>query len=402
MISFRREKHVPRGGPDGGDGGKGGDVVFTVNPALSSLIRFRKRSHFRAEDGKHGGGKTMTGGSGQNCTLEVPPGTIIRDEASGDILADLTDVDREALILKGGRGGRGNRRFRSSTNQAPRLAERGEPGKEAWILLELKLIADVGLVGVPNAGKSTLLSVVSSARPKIADYPFTTLQPNLGVVELDEYETFVMADIPGLIEGAAAGAGLGHSFLRHIERTRILIHLLDGYSNDPLEDWAMINQELALYDARLEDKPQIVVLNKIDLPEALSWQPLIEEKVQEAGIPFQVISALTREGLRIMLYRVKQMLDELPESEPLIEEITVIRPEPDESSFTITRLEDGWRVEGHQIERVAAMTYWEFEATARRFQQILDRMGISSALVEAGILVGDTVFIGDEILEWGE
>ena len=317
-----------------------------VNPALSSLIRFRKHIHFRAEDGKHGGGKTMTGGSGNNCTLEVPPGTIIRDEASGGILADLTDVGREALILKGGRGGRGNRRFRSSTNQAPRLAERGEPGKEAWILLELKLIADVGLVGVPNAGKSTLLSVVSSARPKIADYPFTTLQPNLGVVELDEYETFVMADIPGLIEGAAAGAGLGHSFLRHIERTRILIHLLDGNSNDPLEDWAMINQEWHLYDARLEDKPQIVVLNKIDLPEALSWQPLIEEKVPEAGIPFQVISALTREGLRIMLYRVKQMLDDLPESEPQIEEISVIRPEPDESSFTITRLEDGWRVEG--------------------------------------------------------
>jgi GTPase len=402
MISFRREKHVPRGGPDGGDGGRGGDIIMTVNPHLNSLIRYHRQNHFRAGHGQHGGRKNMTGASGDTLRLEVPPGTLVRDEETNLVVADLTMPDQELVLLSGGVGGRGNKRFATSINQAPRLAERGEPGQEAWLLLELKLIADVGIVGVPNAGKSTLLSVVSAARPKIADYPFTTLQPNLGVVELEEYETMVLADIPGLIEGAAGGAGLGHDFLRHVERTRVLIHLLNGGASDPLEDWAMINQELALYDARLEDKPQLVVLNKVDLPDTRAWEPLIKEQVTKAGYPFTSISAVTGEGVRSMLYKVKQMLDEAPPAAVFSDEVVVIRPEPDEALFAISREPDGYRVEGQKIERIAAMTYWEFEATSRRFQQILDKMGISQALEEAGVAPGDTVYIGDEILEWGE
>lgn len=402
MISFRREKHVPRGGPDGGDGGNGGDIVFLVNKNTSSLVHFHRNTHFRAGDGQHGGRKRMTGANGETLRLEVPSGTIIRDSESGELLADLTSPEQEFILLRGGRGGRGNVRFTSSTNQAPRLAERGEPGQEKWLLLELKLIADVGIIGVPNAGKSTLLSAVSAARPKIADYPFTTLQPNLGVVELDDFETLVLADIPGLIEGASTGAGLGHDFLRHIERTRVLIHLLDGNAIDPLEDWAMINQELALYDTRLEQKPQLIVLNKIDLPDAQAWESLIAERLKEEGLPFCSISAATGKGVRPMLYRVKQMLEELPEPQQEIEEPLIIRPEPDEDAFTVKKEEDGWRVKGKSIERLASMTYWEFEATTRRFQQILDKMGISDALIEAGVVDGDTVFIGDEILEWSD
>ncbi|MGD8584779.1 MAG: GTPase ObgE [Chloroflexota bacterium] len=402
MISFRREKHVPRGGPDGGDGGRGGDIVFVVNPHDNTLVRFHRKNHFRAGNGGHGRGKRMTGADGETLRLQVPAGTIIRNAVSDELLADLTQPGQEVLVLKGGRGGRGNVRFASSTNQAPRLAERGEPGEERWLTLELKLIADVGIVGVPNAGKSTLLASITSARPKIAEYPFTTLQPNLGVVDLGDYQTLVLADIPGLIEGAAGGAGLGHDFLRHIERTRVLIHLLDGAALDPLEDWAMINQELALYDARLEEKPQLVVLNKIDLPDALAWQPLLKEQIAKAGYPFCSISAVTGEGVRSMLNRVRQILRDAPEDEALEQEPVVLRPEPDENTFFISRTDGGWRVEGRRIERVAAMTYWEFEATTRRFQQILEAMGISDALEEAGIAHGDMVFIGDQELEWTE
>jgi GTP-binding protein len=254
---------------------------------------------------------------------------------------------------------------------------------------------------VPNAGKSTLLSVVSGATPKIASYPFTTLQPNLGVATIDDYTTMVLADIPGLIEGAAEGVGLGHDFLRHIERTRVLIHLLDGASSDPLEDWAMINQELALYDVALEKKPQLVVLNKMDLPDAVAWEPLIAERVKAADYPFMSISAVTGKGVREMLYRVQQMLDETPPDVGRIADELIIRPAEDEG-FTIERDGGGWRVRGKQIERIAAMTYFEFDATLVRFQHILERIGITAALEEAGVEPGDTVIIGDQELQWGE
>jgi len=406
MISFRREKHVPLGGPSGGDGGRGGDVIFTVNTHLNSLIRFHRNTHFRAEDGSHGGAKDQTGASGEDLVLEVPPGTIIRDAETEELLADLVDEDDRVKLLSGGEGGRGNARFASSTNRAPRIAERGEPGEERWLMLELKLIADVGIVGVPNAGKSTLLSAVSAARPKIAAYPFTTLQPNLGVAQLDDYTSLVLADIPGLIEGAAEGTGLGHDFLRHIERTRVLIHLLDGAGHDPLEDWAMINQELALYDTHLEEKRQLVVLNKMDLPDAEAWEPLVAERMEEEGVPFHTISAVTGEGVREMLFKVKEMLEEAPEPAPLPEaeaELPVIRPEPAEEAFSIYWVQDGvWRVRGEKIERIASQTYFEFDATAMRFQRILEEMGITEALREAGVQEGDTVIIGQEMLEWVE
>jgi GTP-binding protein len=402
MISFRREKGVPRGGPNGGDGGEGGSISFLVDPNHNSLVRFHRQNHYRAGHGKHGRTKRMTGAMGESLFLEVPAGTLIYNAENNDLLADLTVEGQKVTILEGGRGGRGNTRFTSSTNQAPRVAERGEPGGEMWLLLELKLIADVGIVGVPNAGKSTLLSVISAARPKIADYPFTTLQPNLGVAAISDYTTVVVADIPGLIEGASLGTGLGHEFLRHIERTRVLIHLLDGSASDPLEDWAMINQELALHATRLEDKPQLVVLNKIDLPDAIAWEPLVEERIIEAGYHFTSISAVTGHGVRHLMHQVKELLDSTSEPEPVTEEIVVIRPEPDDDSFEIAREKGDWRVSGKSIERVAAMTYWEFEETTRRFQQILDSMGISKALIHAGVADGDTVHIGEETLEWSD
>lgn len=401
MIGFRREAHVPLGGPDGGDGGQGGDIVFVGNRHMGTLAAFHKKVHYRAGHGVHGNTKNRHGKNGETLRIDMPVGTLVRDAETGELLADVVQEGQEVLILKGGRGGRGNARFVSSVNRAPRLAERGEPGQEMWLTLELKLIADVGIVGKPNAGKSTLLTAVSQARPKIADYPFTTLQPQLGVVTLDDFETMVLADIPGLIEGAAEGVGLGHDFLRHIERTRILIHLLDGSAKEPLEDWRTINVELALYNVALEERPQLVVLNKMDLPDAVAWEPILREEIEKEGYPFCSISAVTGQDVRQMLYRVKKMLDEAPLPEPAIPGEIVITVD-EEEPFTIEREGDGWRVHGREIERIAAMTYFEFDATLLHFQAVLERLGISAALAEAGVQVGDTVHIGDEVLEWGE
>jgi GTP-binding protein len=406
MIGFRREKYVPLGGPSGGDGGRGGDVILVVNPNMNSLVAFHRQSHFHAENGGHGGTSNKTGASGEDLVIEVPPGTVVRDADSGEVLADLTGVGQQAVVAGGGRGGRGNARFATSTNQAPRIAERGEPGEQRWLSLELKLIADVGIIGVPNAGKSTLLAAISAARPKIGDYPFTTLAPNLGVVELEDHSTMVWADIPGLIEGAHAGAGLGHDFLRHIERTRVLVHLLDGAAENPLADWAEINQELALYNPDLAGRPQIVVLNKMDLEEAsVLWWPEVQRLAREQGFEAMAISAVTGQNVRQLLYRVRQLLDELPEEPLKEEELPIIRPSA-EDEFTIERVSTpegpAWRVSGERIEKLAAMTYWEFAEATARFQRILDRMGIREALEQAGVQVGDTVLIGDEVLEWTE
>ncbi len=405
MISFRHEKHVPYGGPSGGDGGDGGDITFITNKKMNSLVRFHHGNHFRAEHGDNGSTSDKYGAAGEGLFLEVPRGTIIRDADTGEQLADLTEDGQLYLAVSGGRGGRGNIHFASSVNRAPRLAERGEPGTERWLTLELKLIADVGLVGVPNAGKSTLLSVISAAKPKIASYPFTTLRPSLGVVALDDYGTMVVADIPGLIEGAAQGIGLGHDFLRHVERTRVIIHLLDGAASDPLIDFGIINQELAIYDEKLSKRPQLVVLNKMDLPDAVAWEPILEEEITKAGYDFMSISAVSREGLRPMLYKVQEMLTDAPTllEEDEMEKLTIITPEVNEDTFTIVA--EGfhnWRVNGAKIERIAAMTYFEFNATLVRFQQIMEGMGITEALQEAGVQAGDIVHIGNESLEWGE
>ena len=399
-VSFRREKYVPLGGPNGGDGGKGGDVYLVANPRLNTLINFKHRIHFKAQRGGHGRGKKQKGRQGEDLFIEVPPGTVVRDADTGEFIADLTEPGQRALVARGGQGGRGNAAFATPTNQAPRIAERGEPGQERWLYLELKLIADVGIVGMPNAGKSTLLSVVSAARPKIADYPFTTLEPNLGVVTLDDYTSFVMADIPGLIEGAHAGAGLGHEFLRHIERTRIIIHLLDGASPDPLADYEGINEELALFDPELARKPQLVVLNKMDLPQAQALWPSVERAMKERGQRVMSISAVTGEGVREMLGTVAEMLESLPREKPAAVEVKVFRPVEEERKFTITWEDDAWRVRGAEIERVVAMTNWDLDEAVQRFQRIIEAMGLKAALREAGVQPGDTVRIGEVELEW--
>lgn len=283
IVHFRREKFVPYGGPDGGDGGKGGDVFFEVKSTLNTLAAFQHNQKFKAENGRKGGGNNKTGRSGEDLYIYVPPGTIIYDDESGDVLGELISQGDRLVVVEGGRAGRGNSRFATSRNQAPRIAEKGEPAREKILRLELRLLADIGIVGVPNAGKSTLLAAVTNAKPKIAPYPYTTLEPNLGVSVLDYDHTLVLADIPGLIEGAHSGLGLGHEFLRHIQRTRVLIHLLDGQAEDPLLDYAQINSELALFDPKLGNKPQIVVFNKIDDPDVILRWPEIQQQLIEKG-----------------------------------------------------------------------------------------------------------------------
>ena len=341
----------------------------------------------------------MTGRSGQDLVIHVPPGTVVYDESTNEIIGDLVEAGQRLVVASGGRAGRGNARFSTAKNQAPRIAEKGEPAQERYLRLELKLIADIGIVGVPNAGKSTFLAAITNAKPKIAPYPFTTLEPNLGVAELDMDTTLVLADIPGLIEGAHEGIGLGHDFLRHIQRTKVLIHLVDGLSEDPLLDFAQINSELALFDAELGSKPQVVALNKNDMPEVQARWPEIEAEMKKRGYDPFSISALTGDNVRQLLYRAKQLLDEVPPM-PVSQVIPVYRVEEDPREFSILRTPDGWRVSGVAIERAASMTYWEYDQAARRFQRILKTLGIEDALREAGVEAGDTVFIGDFELEW--
>jgi GTP-binding protein len=399
VVHFRREKYVPFGGPDGGDGGKGGDVYLEVKPTLNTLSAFRHQSRFQADDGANGAKQNMTGRSGENLIIFVPPGTLAYDVASGETLGDLTEAGQRLLVAPGGRGGRGSARFATSRNQAPRIAEHGEPAQERRLRLELKLIADIGIVGVPNAGKSTLLSAVSNANPKIASYPFTTLEPNLGVAELDDEMTLVLADIPGLIEGAHQGLGLGHDFLRHIQRTRVLIHLLDGLTEDPLVDLAQINSELALFDPALAEKPQLVALNKIDLPEVAARWPAVEAGLKRRGYKSLAISALAGTNVRTLLYLAAQLLEQVP-SKDAIATLPVYRVTSDPREFTVKREPKGWRVSGEAIERAAAMTYWEYDQSVRRFQRILQTLGIEASLRQAGVQQGDTVFIGEYELEW--
>ncbi len=400
VIAFRREKFVPFGGPSGGNGGSGGDVYLVVDPGLNTLIRFKKRVHFKAPAGTRGSGKNQQGKSGPDVLVSVPPGTVVYDAESGGLLADLVEAGGRVVVARGGRGGRGNAAFATPTHQAPRLAEHGEPGQERWLRLELKLIADVGIVGLPNAGKSTLLSVVSAARPKIADYPFTTLQPNLGVVTVDGYQSFVLADMPGLIEGASHGAGLGDEFLRHVERTRLLLHLLDGTSADPLADYETINHELAAFSPALGSRPQIAVLNKMDLPEAQAQWPRVREFMQAHDVEARAISAATGQGVAELMQRIFAVLQTLPAGRPAVEAPAIFRPAEREEAFAVEREGQAWRVRGVRVERVAAMTPFAVPEAAARFQRQLRAMGVIQALEEAGVQPGDTVRIGERELEY--
>jgi GTP-binding protein len=403
MVHFHREKYVPRGGPDGGDGGKGGDVILEVRLSLNTLQPFRHVSRYIAANGKNGGPNDMTGKSADDLIVPVPAGTMVYDALTGDMLGDLTTSGQQLLVCKSGRGGRGNPHFKSATHQAPRTAERGEPGDEKRLRLELKLIADIGLIGVPNAGKSTLLSVLTNATPKIAPYPFTTLEPNLGVAEVDDDTSVVLADIPGLIEGASEGIGLGHDFLRHIQRTRVLIHLLDGLSPDPVADYSQITTELSLFDPNLAKKPQIVALNKIDQPEVQARLAEIKKEMKKKKVEFMTISALARTNVRELLLKAVEKLDEAPSMEEAPPPLPVYRPKEDPREFHVARAGDHeWRLTGTSIERAASMTFWEHDGSVRRFQKIMEALGVDDALRKAGIKEGDTVAIGDYELDWQE
>jgi GTPase len=401
MVHFRREKFVPLGGPDGGDGGKGGDVIFEVKPTLNTLSSFRQNQKFKADPGVNGGPSQMTGRNGKDLIIYIPPGTVMFDAETGELIGDLTEPGQKLIICKGGRGGRGNQHFATSRNQVPRTAEKGEPAEERSLRLELKLIADIGLIGVPNAGKSTLLSVLTNARPKIAPYPFTTLEPNLGVANIDDDTTVVLADIPGLIEGASQGAGLGHDFLRHIQRTRVLVHLLDGLSEDPVADYSQINSELSLFDPNLGKKPQIVALNKIDQPEVQERLADIQKKFKKLKVELMTISALARTNTRELLIDAYRKLEELPPLELVELPLPVYKPKEDPREFVVTREgANEWRVSGTAIERAASMTYWQHDGSVRRFQKIMETLGVEEALRKAGVEEGDTVSIGEFELEW--
>jgi len=404
MMHFHREKYAPRGGPDGGDGGRGGDVIFEVRSTLNTLSAFRPNQKFAAEDGKGGGSNQKSGRSGEDLVIFVPPGTVIFDADTRELIGDLTQPGQRMTICKGGRGGRGNQHFATSRDQAPRTAEKGEPFEEKRLKLELKLIADIGLVGLPNAGKSTLLAALTHARPKIAPYPFTTLEPNLGVAQIDDETTVVLADIPGLIEGAAEGAGLGHDFLRHIQRTRVLIHLLDGLSADPLADFSQINSELALFDPNLAKKPQIVALNKIDQPEVKERLADLKKKFKKQKVDLLAVSALARTNTRELLLKAAAKLAETPALEEVEAPMPVYRPQEDVTQFEIRREgANEWRIVSAAIERSAKMTYWQHDGSLRRFQKLMEKLGVDEALRKVGVQEGDTVRIGEEYeLEWQE
>lgn len=398
-VHFRREKYVPRGGPDGGDGGRGGDVVLRVKHTLNTLHSFQFNQKFLASPGGNGAKQKMTGRSANTMYIDVPPGTLVYDDDSGELLGDLVERDQELLICKGGRGGKGNVHFVSARHQVPRVGEKGEPGEEKNLRMELKLIADVGIVGVPNAGKSSFLAAVTNATPKIADYPFTTLEPNLGVVNLDMDNSLVLADIPGLIEGAHLGAGLGDAFLRHIQRTRVLIHMLDGLSEDPIADFSQINSEMALFDPALKQKSQLVIFNKMDVPEAQEKWPGVKKTLESKGYQPMAISALIHQDLQPVLWKVLELVQKAPEPE-VTEKMPVYRPEEDPNEFHIEVEEGGFRVIGKAIQRAAKMTYWEHEGSLRRFQKLMETLGVEAALRDMGIEEGQSVFIEDYELEW--
>ncbi len=404
-ATFRREAHVPRGGPDGGDGGRGGSVYLEVDVGQTTLRDFQVKRHFKATSGGRGEGSRRHGKAGQDLTLSVPPGTGVYEDESGELIADLVAVGQRAMVARGGRGGLGNTHFKTATHQAPRHAQKGEPGTDAVLRLELRLIADIGLVGLPNAGKSTLLAALTAAQPKIADYPFTTLEPNLGVMDLgDEDERRpTIADLPGLIEGASSGAGLGHAFLRHVERTRILVHIVDGSSRDPEWDYDVIREELRAHDPGLLEKPMLIVFNKIDVPAARDAWPDFRRAREAEGRTVVAISAAGGDGLDAVRAHLADILPDASElaAPPAPSGVVVHRFDAMGQGFVVERAEAGvFRVRGDRIERIAAQTNFDVEESAERFQRDLARLGIDDELRRAGIAPGDLVRIGATELEW--
>jgi GTP-binding protein len=403
-ATMRREAHVPRGGPDGGDGGRGGSVYLRVDAGQTALHDFRYKHHFHATPGGRGERQKRHGKAGEDLYLAVPPGTAVLDGDTGELLADLVAVGQEVMVAKGGRGGLGNTHFATAVHQAPKHAQRGEPGEERWLRLELRLIADVGLVGLPNAGKSTLLAALTAARPKIAAYPFTTLEPNLGVMDLgiEDGRRPTIADVPGLIEGASSGAGLGHAFLRHVERTRVLLHVVDGSAKDPAWDHGVIREELEAHDPALLAKPLLTVFNKLDLPAAQEAWPAFRDAMGGASLPVLAISADTGEGLDALRLAVGDLLPELEafDAPPDPAGVVVHRLEAAGDGYTV-ELEDGaYRVRGKRIERLTNQTNFDNEESAERFQRELVRTGVDASLRKAGIRPGDWVRIAAYELEW--
>ena len=405
--SFRREAHVPRGGPDGGDGGRGGSVYLHVDPGETMLRDYRFKHHFRAESGGRGTGSKKHGKAGKDLELSVPPGTVVRDLATSDLIADLVARDQRVMVARGGRGGLGNVHFATATNRAPTHAQKGEPGEERRLKLELRLIADVGLVGLPNAGKSTLLRALTAATPQVAPYPFTTLEPNLGVLDLDvtnesDERRVTVADMPGLIEGASGGAGLGHAFLRHVARTRVLVHVVDLSTPDPERDYQVIRDELEAHEPALLEKVSLVVGNKIDLEDARRNEQSFAARRRKEKATFVTVSAAQGNGITDL---IKALADLLPDAATLAQPsepagVVIHRFESAPDLFSI-QLEDGtYRVSGRRIERLAAQTNFENEESAERFQRDLARLGVERELIRAGVTAGDTVRIGSVELEW--
>lgn len=406
MVAFRREKYVPDGGPAGGDGGKGADVIFEVNEGLSTLMDFRYKRHFKGQKGENGRTKNQHGRNAESLIVQVPPGTLVRDRLTNQVLADLTENGQRQVIASGGRGGRGNTRFSTPANPAPYISENGEPGQELEVQLELKLLADAGMVGFPSVGKSTLLAAVTSAKPKIAAYHFTTLVPNLGVVSVNEGQSFVLADLPGLIEGASQGAGLGHQFLRHIERTRVIIHVVDmsgSEGRDPFEDYQKINEELKSYQMRLTERPQVIAASKMDMPDASRNLERFREKIGPE-IPIFPVSSLTHSGLNALTGKVYELIKSTPvfpmeEEKP--DDATVYRFEEEEVPFVITRGSDGvFNVSGPKVELLFKMTNFHHDEAIRRFARQLRSMGVDDELRKRGVTEGDTVRIMDFEFEY--
>ncbi|MGM1050107.1 MAG: GTPase ObgE [Bacillota bacterium] len=413
LIAFRREKYVPEGGPGGGDGGKGGDVIFRVDEGLRTLMDFRYQRHFKAKRGEKGRNKSQHGANAENMVVRIPPGTVLLDDDTGEVIADMTRHGQQVVVARGGRGGRGNIRFATPNNPAPELAENGEEGQERYVVMELKVMADIGLVGFPSVGKSTLLSVVSAAQPKIGAYHFTTITPNLGMVDVGDGRSFVMADLPGLIEGAHEGVGLGHEFLRHVERTRVIIHVVDmsgSEGRDPFEDWQKINEEIRLYNPILAERPQIVAANKMDMPDAEENLEAFREQVKTVRPDLEImpISSLTRKGIQELLYRAAAILDEIPE-EPVVEDVAAIAErkvykfdKKDDNAFTITRDNEMYVVHSERIERMLKRMQMNSHDAILKLARTLRHMGVDEELRRRGATEGTLVRIGDFEFEFVE